>query len=71
MTYKKDDQYGTSIGGCMTCCANLCIFAYVILIIIGSFVLDRNYGSESQTLYQPRKNAEIYNLDAHQFIPAV
>ena len=43
MTYKKKDKYGTSIGGCVTCCASLCIIAYISLIITGSFILGRDY----------------------------
>ena len=51
MTYKKEDQYGTSIGGCMTCCASMCILAYVTLILLASFILGRDYRSETQDMY--------------------
>ena len=71
MTYKKDDQYGTSIGGCMTCCATLCILTYVALIFLASFILGRDYKSESQTLYQSLNHPSVYQMNAHQFIPAV
>ena len=64
MTYKKDDQYGTSIGGCMTCCATLCILAYITMILLASFILGKDYRSESQTLYQPVLNPEVYEMQA-------
>ena len=71
MTYKKDDQYGTSIGGCMTYWATFCILAYITMILLASFILGKDYRSESYTLYQPLNNPEIYELHVEQFIPAV
>ena len=55
----------------MTCCASLCILAYVSLIITGSFILGRDYTSESEKLYQSLKNADIDEITAYQFIPVV
>ena len=64
MTYKKDDQYGTSIGGCMTFCATLCILVYVTMILLASFILGKDYRSESQTLYQSLYDPDVYKMEA-------
>ena len=49
----------------------MCILAYVSLILIASFILGRDFRSETQEMYQPNKDADIYEMTAKQFIPAV
>ena len=49
----------------------MCILAYVSLILIASFILGRDYRSETQEMYHSSKDADVYEITSKQFIPAV
>ena len=50
MTYKGEETYGTTIGGCCSSCASIFITCY-IFIIMTNFSITNNYNSDVQTLY--------------------
>ena len=44
MTYKKEETYGTTLGGCVSCCASILIFGYVLTILGAYTFMEPNYG---------------------------
>ena len=63
MSYRGEDSYGTTIGGCCSCCARLFILVYVSVILIG-FCFGRQYDALIQTHYLPLDDPEPYELTA-------
>ena len=42
MTYKKSESFGTTLGGCLSVCANIGIAFYVIIALL-AFFADPEY----------------------------
>ena len=69
MTYKGEESYGTSIGGCCSSCASIFIFLY-ISIIMTDYNLTNNYNSDVETLYNKALSPPTYDLTPDDVIPS-
>ncbi len=54
MTYKRKEKFGTTIGGCFSCCAQLFVLTYVGTIIAAFIIGGRNFTPLVQTASLPR-----------------
>ena len=68
MTYKKNETYGTTLGGCCSVCCRFFILFYVSLVIVG-FFMTSNYEETTQTLYQSLQDPETYSVSSSDIIP--
>ena len=69
MSYKGEETYGTSIGGCCSFIASIFVSMYFI-VILTNFFITPNFNSEVETLYQTPGDSEEYNMTPLDLIPA-
>ena len=70
MTYKGEETYGTSIGGCCSLFASIFVAIYFI-VILTNFFITPNFNSEIETLYHMPTFSEGYVMTPLDLIPAV
>ena len=69
MSYKGEERYGTSIGGCCSSCASIFIAIYMFVIMM-DYNLTNNYNADVEILYNRAINPPTYDLTPNDFIPA-
>ena len=69
MTYKGEETYGTSIGGCCSSVASIFIGIY-IMVIMTDYNLTNNYNSDVETLYNKALRPPTYDLKPTDVIPS-
>ena len=70
MTYKKNLEFGTSIGGCCSTLARLFICTYVVCTLI-AFFSRPNYDPEREEKYQSISDPQVYIMEPTDLIPAI
>ena len=68
MTYKGEETYGTTIGGCCSLCASIFIFFYVSLILI-NFYAKSDYQSWTQVLIHEPNDPPTFDMSAQDLLP--
>ena len=70
MTYKKQLEFGTSIGGCCSTLARIFISTYVVCMLIAFFTRP-NYDAEREEKYQSISDPQVYVMESIDLIPAI
>eukprot|EP00354_Favella_ehrenbergii_P009694 CAMPEP_0170458244 /NCGR_PEP_ID=MMETSP0123-20130129/5266_1 /TAXON_ID=182087 /ORGANISM="Favella ehrenbergii, Strain Fehren 1" /LENGTH=124 /DNA_ID=CAMNT_0010722303 /DNA_START=8 /DNA_END=382 /DNA_ORIENTATION=- len=70
MTYKKKENFGTSIGGCFSLAAKIGIFAYVTIMFI-AFFGSAEYDAQRVDLYYTLKDPEVFKMSPIDVVPII
>ena len=70
MTYKQSETYGTTLGGCVSCCATIVIQLYIIVVLGSLIIMEKNYGQTTVDLLLPLADTPIYTLSPLDIVPA-
>ena len=70
MTYKQNETYGTTIGGCFSSCATVLILGYVSIIMGAFFFMEPNFGQTTNELLLPLSDPPVYTVAPQNVIPA-
>ena len=69
MSYKGEETYGTSIGGCCSLFATIFVSIYFTVIIF-DFSMKQSFNSDVETLYHSANDTDKYELKPNDLIPA-
>ena len=70
MSYKGNEMYGTSLGGCFSCCCTYFIMIYIVLSFYAFLFAGRDFDSMILTKILGSENQQVYELSATDIIPA-
>ena len=68
MSYKGEETYGTSLGGCCSFFATIFVSIY-FFVIIASFYSTKNFNEDKETLYNRPINSPEYDMKPNDLIP--
>ena len=68
MSYKGEETYGTSLGGCCSFFATIFVSIY-FFVIIASFFSVKNFNSDVETLYFRPINSPSFDMKPNNLIP--
>ena len=71
MTYKSKEKYGTTIGGCCSCCVSVFVTTYVVLLISAFLIGGRDYNAQVSPNIIPLNEQETYTIKATDSIPYI
>ena len=69
MSYKGEETYGTSLGGCCSFSATIFTSLYFLVIMAG-FYSTLDFNADVETLYHMPHNAPKYDLNPNDLIPS-